>query len=245
VTAVAHAALARAGEGGALFLSEYFSELDAGAGFLDQLDAVDRAALLEIATPAQKRRGDTVFMQGERHSGVWIIETGRVRTFYVGESGREMTLAYWSPGHFVGGPELFGGGRHIWSADVAEAGALRFLPGAQLKALCGQRPAVALALIDGLVAKGKCYSTLVQMLGTRAIPERLRMLLRAMADRCGRHTPDGVVVERTVTQEQLAMMVGATRQWVAVSLQRMRQAGWIEISRDRILLREAFWRDEG
>ncbi len=49
-------------------------------------------------------KGEGVFFQGDPHTGVWIIESGRVRTFYAGPSGREITLAYWSIGHFLGDP---------------------------------------------------------------------------------------------------------------------------------------------
>jgi CRP-like cAMP-binding protein len=97
-------------------------------------------------------------------------------------------------------------------------------------------PRIALAIIDGLVAKGKCYSALVQMLGTRSIAERLELLLQAMADAYGHPTPEGVVIERTVTHEQFAMMVGATRQWVSVSLERMQREGRLRISRSQIVL---------
>ncbi|MEL6266984.1 MAG: Crp/Fnr family transcriptional regulator, partial [Pseudomonadota bacterium] len=221
---------------GALFLSEYFADLDEGAGFLQRLSPTERARLTARGTRLALDRGQGLFFQGDPHRGVWVIEEGRIRTFYVGHTGREMTLAYWTAGHFVGGPEVFGSGRHVWSADAAEDTALLFLPGAVLRALALEMPQVALAIIDGLVAKGKCYSALVQMLGTRSIAERLELLLRAMADSRGQPTAEGVVIDRSVTHEQFAMMVGATRQWVSVSLDRMSRDGLIRITRSQIVL---------
>ncbi|MEO0821100.1 MAG: Crp/Fnr family transcriptional regulator [Pseudomonadota bacterium] len=224
-------------EPSALFLSEPFTDLNEGAGFLDTLGDSERAALRARGTPVRLDRGEGLFFQGDPHTGVWLIETGRVRTFYVGHTGREMTLAYWTVGHFVGGPEVFGGGRHVWSADAPEPCDVLFLPGAALRALAEQHPAIAIAIINGLVAKGKCYSALVQMLGTRSIAERLRVLLLVLADTYGRPSPEGTAIDRRITHEQFAMMVGATRQWVSISLDRMQKDGLIAVSRQQIVLR--------
>lgn len=228
-------------ESSALYLSEYVADLNDGAGFLDRLSETDWADLAKRGTRRSFDRGDYIFAQGDPHQGIWVVETGRVRTFYVGSNGREMTLAYWTPGHFVGGPEVFGGGSHIWSADVIETCILVFLPGAVLRQLVVDRPQVALAIIDGLVAKGKCYSALVQMLGTKSIAERLRLLLRTMAESHGKPVPDGREIDRVITHEQFAMLVGATRQWVSVSLDRMQTEGLISITRRRITLHDGFF----
>ena len=59
--------------------------------------------------------GATIFSQGTQHDGIYLIETGRVRVFYVSPAGREVTLAYWHPGNFVGGPEVFGESFHVWN----------------------------------------------------------------------------------------------------------------------------------
>ena len=54
-----------------------------------------------------------IFSQGEQHDGIYVIESGDVRTYYLGPMGRELTLAYWTPGHFVGGPEIFAWPTHV------------------------------------------------------------------------------------------------------------------------------------
>lgn len=98
---------------GAIYLSEYFLELNEGAGFLTALSSEDKT-VRKLGTRCGFANGEGIFHQGAAHTGVWVIEDGRVRTFYTGPSGREITLAYWSPGQYVGGPEVFGRGRHVW-----------------------------------------------------------------------------------------------------------------------------------
>lgn len=220
----------------AIYLSEYLLDINRGAGFLNSLSEPDQKTVRALGTRCKVSKGEGVFFQGDPHAGVWIVESGRVRTFYAGPSGREITLAYWSVGHFVGGPEVFGTGRHVWSADVLEDCDLLFLSGANLENLVREVPDVAVAVINGLVNKGKCYSALIQMLGTRTVSERLRQLLVILAETYGRHEQGCTVIDRTITYDQIATIVGATRQWVTQSLDRLQSEGVLKISRKEIII---------
>jgi CRP/FNR family cyclic AMP-dependent transcriptional regulator len=180
--------------------------------------------------------GGSVFVQGDDHKGIWLIEEGIVRTYYSAPSGREITLAYWTPGHFVGGPEIFGGGQHVWSADVTKTCDLLYLPGGAIRSLIETQPAFALCLIEGLVAKSKCYSALVQMLGTRSVVERLTQLLVILAENHGRRDGNRLVIERKLTHEQIATIVGSTRQWVTMKLDKFQKQGIISVARQSIVI---------
>jgi CRP-like cAMP-binding protein len=223
----------------AIYLTEVLSELNEGATFLDQLSLKEIEAVRRIASSRSLKAGETVFMQGDRHSGIFLLESGRVRTYYAGPSGREITLAYWTPGHFVGGPELFGGGLHVWSANAIEPARLAYLPGGAVRQLAMTVPAFAMCLIEGLVAKGKCYSALVQMLGTRSATERLAQLLLILAQLDGGPADGRMIVHRRVTHEQLAGIVGATRQWVTSMLARFQARGILQIERGAIIIERA------
>jgi CRP-like cAMP-binding protein len=94
----------------ALFLSETVEGLNDGANFLRNCPPADMALVRRNARSMVFKSGDPVFLQGHCHEGIYLIEVGIVRVYYTGPSGREITLAYWPPGHFIGGPEIFGGG---------------------------------------------------------------------------------------------------------------------------------------
>lgn len=213
----------------ALFLSESSTLLNEGASFLDRLSDEELNRLRELGRQVVVGRGDGIFFQGDPHGGIYLIESGLVRTFYNGPSGREITLAYWTPGHFVGGPEVFGGGTHIWSGEAMTETRLLFLTGQVVRELVASIPAFALSIIDGLVAKGKCYSALVQMLGTRSVAQRLAQLLLIMGETQGREIEGRLRLDRRVTHDQLAVIVGSTRQWVTTTLDRLQKDGVIVI----------------
>jgi CRP-like cAMP-binding protein len=204
------------------------------------LEGLSEGEIDTVVAKGQRKvlyRGATLFTQGSQHDGIYLIETGRIRVFYTAPAGREVTLAYWHPGNFVGGPEVFGGGTHVWSGVAAMNSSVLHLPGKVLRALVTQIPGFAIGLIEGLAFKGKCYSAMAQMLGTRSITERLAHLLLHLADLYGVPDDDGIAIAAAFTHAELAHMVGATRQWVTISLKRLGDQGVVSTRRSDILIR--------
>jgi CRP/FNR family cyclic AMP-dependent transcriptional regulator len=182
-------------------------------------------------------KGEHIFRQSERHTGIYIIENGIVRSYYVAPNGREITLAYWSPGNFVGGPELFGGGEHLWSGIAHTDASILAISGTDLRALVTRIPALAVNLLDGLVGKARCYSMVLQMLGTRSVIERLASLLLALSsesvDPAGRPIRK---IERRLSHAEIGTIVGSSRQWVSSAIDRFRRSGVISVSRDQCIV---------
>ena len=75
--------------------------------------------------------------------------------------------------------------------------------------------------------KGRCYSTLAQMLGTRSVTERLAHLLLYLCEAFGVEVENGTLIGNSVTHAELANMVEAARQWVTISLKKMERRGVI------------------
>ena len=220
----------------ALYLSESLIDVSTAPNVISRLSAEDYLEVRSRGRECDVKSGDSVFLQGDEHDGIFIIETGSVRTYYTGPSGREITLAYWTPGHFVGGPEVFGRGTHMWSGDAEQPSRILHLSGNELQRLIEKIPSLALGVIEGLVFKGKCYSALVHMLGTRSVVERLARLLLTLSELDGRETEEGVLIDRTFTHEELANLVGATRQWVTKTLDKFCSEGTLSISDRKILV---------
>lgn len=221
----------------ALLLSE--SAPHPGAGQRPLLEGLSERELALVMERGRRRvlyRGATLFTQETPNDGIWIVESGRIRVFYAAPSGREITLAYWYPGNFVGGPDVFGTGLHKWSGMAAANSSVLHLPGKALRQLVAQIPTLAIGVIDGLTFKGRCYSTLAQMLGTRSITERLAHLLLHLCDLYGVPEDDGTAIAATFTHADLAHMVGATRQWVTISLKRLSEQGVVATRRTQIVV---------
>ena len=106
---------AEIGGGRSLLLTESVRAIGGAPSLFDTLSPAERATLVRCGRRRVLYRGQTLFSQGARNDGIFLIETGRIRVYYTAPSQREITLAYWHPGNFVGGPEVFGEGVNQWS----------------------------------------------------------------------------------------------------------------------------------
>lgn len=221
---------------GAILQTETRPQRSGPPAMLAGLSENEAMAVLEKGTRKVLDRGRRLFSQGARHDGIYLIETGRIRVFYTSPAGRQVTLAYWHPGNFVGGPDIFGDSLHVWSGVAAANSSVLHLPSKVLRGLITEFPALAIGIIEGLAFKGKCYSAMAQMLGTRSISERLAHLLLQLADLYGVPGPNGIAIAADFKHADLAHMVGATRQWVTLSLKRFSTQGVVATNRSGIVI---------
>lgn len=190
----------------------------AAPDLLAGLEPTTRSAVMALGSRHEYKAGELIFRQGDPHEGIFLVEFGLVKSFYVSEDGRELTLGFWTKGHYVGAPQVFGGEQHAWSSIAIAPTRCLALPGPQLRSLCIQHADLALALIDALVHKSQCYCALLQLLSTHSMRVRLARLLAMLAAR-----DNGTV--RGLSHSELASMIGSTRQWVSLSLARLVEGG--------------------
>lgn len=219
-----------------ILLAEHENLFSRQKSLIERLNDEDRARVRSYGVESSFERGDLLFAQGDDHNGIMIIEDGLIRSYYTAPSGREITLAYWLPGNFVGGPEIFGGGKHMWAAIAARRSRVTLLLGAGLRELAREVPDLALGIIDSLVFKARCYSSLAQMLGTRSLGQRLNQVLLHLVHNYGIPDARGVAIANSFTHQEIANLIGATRQWVTISLNRMQDEGLLSQHRGIILV---------
>jgi CRP-like cAMP-binding protein len=199
------------------------------------LSGSEIAKVTAVGTRIVLYRGTSLFCHGAPQDGIYLVETGRIKVFYAGPSGRKITLAYWHPGTFVGAPDIFANGVHTWSGVAAVNSSVLHLSGKALRGMVTTIPAFALSVIEGLSFKGRCYSILAQMLATRTATERFAHLLLQLGDLYGVHETQGIRINASFTHADLAHMIGVTRQWITATFQRYKERGVVE-ARGRHLL---------
>jgi CRP/FNR family cyclic AMP-dependent transcriptional regulator len=205
----------------------------------DGLSEAEIARVTASGTKIVLYRGEMLFRHGTLQNGIYVVETGRIKVFYVGPSGRKITLAYWHPGTFVGAPDVFTNGIHTWSGVAAVNSSVLHLSGDSLRKMVATTPALAIRIIEGLSFKGRCYSALAQMLATRSAPQRLAHLLLHLSDLYGIQEAKCKRIEAPFTHADFAHMIGVTRQWITTTFQRYRERGIIDVNGRRLVIYNA------
>jgi CRP/FNR family transcriptional regulator, cyclic AMP receptor protein len=198
---------------------------------LQALDSPGRAALVKLR---KHPVGELIFQQGDRQSGLHIIRTGTVRAFYTAPSGREITLAYWQAGDLLGADRLYEGGVFRWSCQAVSPTETYAIVETDIRRLVATNPEFAVAMIEALSFKVQWLSGLVQVLGTESVSQRLAHLLDTLCELYGIKSDRGITINAPFTHEDLAAMVGASRQWVTMALARFQERGALKLGKRRI-----------
>jgi CRP/FNR family cyclic AMP-dependent transcriptional regulator len=221
-----------------MLTEEHETSLRQIPSLFDRLTQEQRITLLEIGERRTFEVGQPLFQQGDPHDGIYLIETGRVRSYYQAPSGRQVTLAYWFPGNLVGALSIFGGGTRMWGSTAVQRSKMIFLPGPDLRRIALNSAEIAVALVEVLSSKARCYSAMAQMMGTRSVTERLEHLLVFLATTYGLKEEGGIAITVSLNQAELANLIGSSRQWVTMQLSRLQKGGVIRYNRRMIVVRK-------
>ncbi|MEO5766254.1 MAG: Crp/Fnr family transcriptional regulator [Casimicrobiaceae bacterium] len=207
-------------------------------GFVE-LPAQDRTILLAKCSNRRYAKGSPMFAQGEAHSLNFLIDHGLVRTYYTSVTGKEITLSYWSDGDLIGGPDfLHTRTAHIWSARAVDETRVWSISPDDLDLLVQRRPAIAQFVIASLTFKVAWLSGLLQAFGTQSVVFRLAHLLLRLAEMHGIRSTNGeILIRHHFTQEDLANMVGATRQWVSTTLRYFQRDDIVYSAKGKLVIR--------
>ncbi len=103
-----------------------------------------------------------------------------------------------------------------------------------MRALVAAVPELAVAIVEALSFKVQWLSSLVQVLGTESVSRRLGHLLDTLCELYGAESDEGITINAPFTHEDLAAMVGASRQWVTMALARFQSRGVLKLGKRRI-----------
>jgi CRP/FNR family transcriptional regulator, cyclic AMP receptor protein len=201
---------------------------------LAKLLALDPATRVRIVKAREYPAGELLLQQNDRQRNLYVIRSGTVRTFYTAPSGREITLAYWQAGDLLGADRLYEGGIFRWSCQTVTPTEAYSILETEMRAFVANVPDLAVAIIEALSFKVQWLSSLVQVLGTESVSRRLGHLLDTLCELYGVQSDVGITINAPFTHEDLATMVGASRQWVTMALARFQANGILKLGKRRI-----------
>jgi CRP/FNR family transcriptional regulator, cyclic AMP receptor protein len=206
-------------DGNVLRQAPLFSALDDEAA-----DALS-AAMSEI----KLRRGQVLFHEGDSGDRLFVVVEGKVKLGRTSADGRENLIAVLGPGQMFGELSLFAPGpRSATVTAVTDAAMMSLTHDEMLRWLHG-RPEVARGLLLQLASRLRKVSDVVADLVFSDVPGRVAKALLDLAQRFGRTADDGVHVHHDLTQEELAQLVGASRETVNKALADFVHRGWIQL----------------
>ena len=201
------------------------------------LDADAAAALRASMDAIHLSKGQILFHEGERGERLYIITDGKMKLGHTSSDGRESLLAVLGPGELLGELSLFDPGPRTATATALTDVSLMGLGHIALRPWLNGRPEVAEALLGALAQRLRRTNEQMADLVFSDVPGRVAKTLLELGEKFGRPLPDGTHVTHDMTQEELAQLVGASRETVNKALADFAARGWIRLeSRSVVLL---------
>jgi len=208
-------------------------------------DLTDRESdtILDLMHEKTLGKGDTVFHQGDSAGGMYLLLTGSVKISRTGRDGRDVTVAVLGEGNFFGEMSLIDGQPRSASATTAQATRLLVLDREHFQRYVLSQARIVAKMLRELSKRLRAADQTIENLALSSVHERLFHLLGHL----GRRDPlkDGKGhIERAPTHQELAELVGSSRETVTRTLAAFEKKGWIVIDRKKITLLPAYFRAE-
>jgi len=185
------------------------------------------------------RRGETIMHQGDPGNVVHVVCDGRVKVVLPSEGGDEAVLTILGPGDVLGEMALLDGEPRSATAVALEPVITATLSRETFLELLQRSPAAVEGVLAGLAQTIRRLSGEVGDLMFLDLQGRLAKKLLELAESHGSEGEDGIEIQATLTQEDLAGMIGATRPRVNQLLGSFEDRGAISRRGRRIVIRRA------
>jgi len=196
------------------------------APLFEALDEEGTQALRAGIHDVKLARGDRVFDEGDAGDRLYVILDGKIKLTRTAPDGREK----------FGEPSLYDPRPRTSSAVAVTDAHLAGLGHDYLRHWLTGRPDVAMHLLRALAQRLRRTNDVMADLVFTDVPGRVAKALLDLADRFGEERDGGLEVHHDLTQEELAQLVGASRETVNKALADFSARGWLQLHAKSVLI---------
>ncbi|MER7277031.1 Crp/Fnr family transcriptional regulator [Dactylosporangium sp. CA-052675] len=208
----------------------------ARSGIMQGIDADAAEELARGLDHVDVRRGDVLFNEGEPGDSLYIVLQGKIKLGRRAHDGRQNLLAIMGPGDMVGELALFDPGPRTATATAVVDSRASRLTKASLRSWLVRRPEIAEQLLRVLARRLRRTNDALADLIFTDVPGRVAKKLLQLAGPFGVRDGGVLRVTHDLTQEELAQLVGASRETVNKALADFSSRGWIRLEGKSVVI---------
>lgn len=204
--------------------------------FFARLSNEEVRDLAERLVPRRFGSGQVIFHLGDPGGLLYIIIEGKVKISNSTPDGQEALLAILGAGDFFGELALLDDAPRSATAEALQPTEAMTLHRAEFVRFIGENPDFAYHVLQVLAKRIRHLNDQINDVFFLDLNGRLARTLLNLADRHGRASDEGRVIDLSLTQTDLAEMTGATRVSINKTLGRFRRAKWVRVKGRQITL---------
>ena len=181
-------------------------------------------------------KGQLIILAEETGDTLFIIRGGQVKVSLIHEDGKEFILSLLGQGEVFGELSLLDDRPRSANVTAMVETELLMLRRSDFLDLVRRVPQIAVSLLEELASRLRRTDDQVEGLALLDVHHRVAKTLLRMAEDGGHTSPEGILVRRRPTHQQLANMSGTTRETVTRALKQLQDEGYIRISGRQILI---------
>jgi len=205
------------------------------------LELIRRVPLFSVLTAGQAesvagavvksrfKRGESIVEQGKKSNSLAIILTGRARVVTTDSRGREVILATMQPGDYIGEMSLIDNEPHSATVQAEVQTDVLILGRLEFVRCLPENSSMAYAVMKGLVQRLRHADRKIESLALMDVYGRVA---RALLESAVVDTDGNSVIRDKVSRQDLAKMVGASREMVSRVMKDLEDRGFIDTRRD-------------
>ena len=203
------------------------------------LDRATVDAWLAAATIRRFPRGQSIYPQGTHRGSVFLVLEGVVSLSVLLPNGQRILCAFNRPGSLFGFP-IVEGERPRWSAaDAFTPATVALVPRREFeRVVAGLPPSVVIRFFNRVLERQARFAMRLVHCVALDLRGRLALTLLDLATTFGVQAREGVRVELPITHENLAEMVGASRERISKAMALLMDAGIITYARQAVSVRD-------
>ncbi|MET0699610.1 MAG: Crp/Fnr family transcriptional regulator [Mycobacterium sp.] len=218
---------------------DHHRDILARAAIFQGVDPGAVRALTAQLHPVSFPRGYLVFGEGEPGDRLYIIVSGKVKIGRRSPDGRENLLSVLGPSDMFGELSIFDPGPHTSSGTTITAVRAVSMDRIALRTWLEDRPEIAAQLLRVLARRlRRSHNNLADLICTD-VPGRLAKQLLELAQRFGTREGDALRVIHDLTREEIAQLVGTSRETVNDALAEFVRRGWIHLDGNSVLISDS------
>lgn len=203
---------------------------------------MDDEDLLEVVRAGRLRRvrqGSYFFHEGEPARVLYVLVEGRVKFTQVTAEGHQVLVRVSGPGEVFGAVAALGDAVHPAAAQATTDSAALGWSSEVISGLMERFPRMASNVVRFLAGRVKEFQDRYRELATERVERRVAHALLRLAAQIGRRVDNGILIDLTLSRQDIAEMTGTTIFTVSRILSSWEAQGIIESGRERVLVRDS------
>jgi len=199
------------------------------APLFSALTEEEAVSLRASMTQVKVSKGHTLFKEGDEGDRLYVVLEGKLKLGTTSIDGRENLLSILGPGEMFGELSLFDPEPRTATATAVTDAKLLALAHDQVIGLVTRHPQASLELLRRLAQRLRKSNEILADLVFADVPGRVAKAIIDLGGRFGQQKDDGLHVNHDLTQEELAQLVGASRETVNKALADFASRGWVRL----------------